>query len=69
MVGASAMYHNFKMCKKLKEDGLLLATHSPDKLIKVIKFDTNKMNVYIYKSGFGNRLFSSLKENIVLILL
>ena len=44
MVGASAMYHNFKMCKK---DGLLFATHSRDRLIKVIKFDTNKMNVSI----------------------
>ena len=29
------------------EDGLLLATHSRDRLIKVIKFDTNKMNVSI----------------------
>ena len=47
MVGASAMYHNFK---KLKEDGLLSATHSRDGLIKVVKFDTNKINVLIKKA-------------------
>lgn len=46
MVGSSAMYHNFK---KLKEDGVLLATHSRDGLVKVIKFDTNKINVSIMK--------------------